>query len=57
MNLTNIILIVAFAIGIWATLLTIGKIIYRNTVKFPFFIIMALAWTTIITYYIGLWSI
>lgn len=34
MNITNIILIIAFAVGIWSTVLIIGKIICHTNCEF-----------------------
>ena len=56
MSWINIILIVAFAVGIWITSLIVCRMIRKYSIGKWQFIIMAIAWTIIITYYLGLWE-
>lgn len=57
MNWTNIILIVAIAIGLWVTSLIVCRMISKQSIKAWAFITMAIAWTTVISHYLGLWGI
>lgn len=56
MNWINIILIVAIAVGIWVTSLIVCRMIRKFSVGTWQFIVMAIAWTTVITHYLGLWG-
>lgn len=52
----NIILIMAIAVGIWITSLIVCLMISKQNVSKWHFIIMAIAWTTVISHYLGLWG-
>lgn len=55
MNWTNIILIVAIAMGLWVTSLIVCRMISKQSIRAWAFITMAISWTIVITYYLGLW--
>lgn len=53
--ITNIILIIAFGIAIWFSILLIGKLILKNSVPAYQIFLLAVSLTVIITHYVGLW--
>lgn len=52
----NIILIMAIAVGIWTTSLIVCLMISKQGVSKWHFIVMAIAWTAVISHYLGLWG-
>lgn len=52
---TNIILVIAIFFAIWFTIINTAKLILQNAIPSLNFLILAIAYTVIITHYIGIW--